>query len=60
MSRLRNTGVEAREARDRAHALRTTGEGPERLAASAEALTRKAALYDRLARWEVDDQQAQY
>jgi len=49
VSALRNKGVEAREARDRALTLQHTGSGPERLAESSAALQRKAALYDRLA-----------
>lgn len=46
---IKNKGVEAREARDRALALESNGSGAERLAESRAALQRKAALYDRLA-----------
>lgn len=46
---IKNKGVEEREARDRAQQQRSVGSGPERLAESAAALQRKAALYDRLA-----------
>lgn len=46
---IKNKGVEAREARDKALALKTTGTATERLAESSAALERKAALYDRLA-----------
>jgi hypothetical protein len=49
VSSIKNKGVEAREARDRAAAVKATGTGPERLAESAAALERKAALYERLA-----------
>jgi hypothetical protein len=49
VSSIKNKGVEAREARDRAAAAKASGTGPERLAESSAALARKAALYDRLA-----------
>jgi hypothetical protein len=46
---IKNKGVEAREARDRALALKSSGTGSERLAESSAALERKAALYEMLA-----------
>jgi hypothetical protein len=46
---IKNKGVEAREARDKALALKSSGSGRERLEESRAALQRKAALYDRLA-----------
>eukprot|EP00775_Hariotina_reticulata_P005840 gene5840-6081_t len=56
VSSIRNPGVEAREARDKQLQLKSTGEGPERLAESSTALQRKAQLYDRMVRGEgLDD-----
>eukprot|EP00879_Flechtneria_rotunda_P004695 GHRR01004959.1.p1 GENE.GHRR01004959.1~~GHRR01004959.1.p1 ORF type:complete len:282 (+),score=121.16 GHRR01004959.1:1188-2033(+) len=52
---IKNPGVEAREAHDRQLQLKGQGQGPERLAESSVALQRKAQLYDRLARRDVDD-----
>lgn len=55
-----NPGVAARAAADKLELKQTTGEGAERLAASAAALERKAALYERLARGEADDREEAY
>jgi hypothetical protein len=55
-----NPGVERRAAADKLELKRTTGEGAPRLAAAAEGLARKAALYERLARGEVRDEEDRY
>jgi hypothetical protein len=55
-----NPGVARRAEADRLALKRTAGEGSERLAAAAEALERKAALYGRLARGEERDEEDRY
>lgn len=57
---IKNPGVEAREARDKALQLKTRGEGQERLAESSAALERKSQLYDRSAKGQVDDDDEKY
>jgi hypothetical protein len=56
---LSNAGVAARAARDEQQRA-ASGSGPQRLADSAAALERKAALYERLARGEVEDEAERY
>lgn len=58
--RRSNPGVAERAHADKLELKKTTGEGAERMAASAAALERKAALYERLARGEVDDEDRAY
>jgi hypothetical protein len=56
---ISNPGVAARDSKDRLQ-LKPSGTGADRLAESQAALERKAALYEKLARGDVDDDSEKY